>query len=160
MMKVVEHSLATSALIDEIVEIKSVAWNYSRESHLNWINQNLNENDLHFLIYQNNEIIAYTNLVYVDLLINEKPVSLIGIGNVCTKYPGKGHGKRLFTYLNDYLLKNDLEGMLFCKNELVAFYEKLGWSLQENLNSDKLIRTLTFNYNTRDGICVYNGKLF
>lgn len=160
MVKIIEHGLVTPTLLDEIIEIKSVAWNYSFESHLNWINKNLNDSDLHFLVYESNEIIAYTNLVHITLEVNKKPIPVIGIGNVCTKYPGKGDGKRLFKYLNDYLMMNHLEGMLFCKTNLVPFYENLGWTLHENLHPDKSIQTLTFNFKERNGICLYNDRLF
>lgn len=159
-LKVIPHSEITTAILDEIIMIKSVAWHYSYEEQLKWINQNLNDNDLHFLIYQNNEIIAYANLVHVALLVDDKSISLIGIGNVCTKYPGEGHGKLLFTHINDYLSKNDLEGMLFCKTNLVTFYEKLQWTLHENLHPDESIETLTFNYKKRDGTCSYSDRLF
>lgn len=159
MVKIIEHSLLTSALLEEIIQIKSVAWNYSWESHLDWLKNNLNEDDLHFLVYDNSEIIAYLNLVNVTLLVEGKPIPLMGIGNVCTKYPGKGHGKLLMTHLNNYLLKNDLQGLLFCRTNLVPFYENLEWSLYNNFHPNKDIKTLTFN-KKKEGKSFYNDRLF
>lgn len=117
----------------EIIDIKSVRWNYSAEQHLDWIHKNIQANDIHILLYLENQLIAYTNLVNVSAEINnEKKISFKGIGNVCTLASGKGYGNLLMEAVNKILIQNNWKGILFCKDHLVKYYEKFSWKLVES----------------------------
>lgn len=115
----------------EIIDIKSVRWNYSVDQHLDWIKKNIQADDKHILFYLENQLIAYTNLVNVIADINGEKTSFKGIGNVCTLVSGKGYGNLLMGAINDVLTQNNWKGILFCKDHLVKYYEKFSWRVVE-----------------------------
>lgn len=82
-IKIIKHENIQYSQLEDICKIKSIFGNYTLESQLNWIENNVKANDIHFLIYDNNKLIAYTNLIEETLLINNKKINILGIGNVC-----------------------------------------------------------------------------
>lgn len=129
------HSDLSKDKLLEIIDIKSVRWNYSAEQHLDWIHKNIQSNDKHILLYLENQLIAYTNLVNVSVDINtEKKIPFKGIGNVCTLASGKGYGNLLMEVVNEILIQNNWKGILFCKDHLVEYYEKFSWKVVEKNN--------------------------
>lgn len=148
----------------EIIEIKSFRWSYSEKQHKHWINENLLENDLHLLIYKDDKLIAYTNFISTEAIINNKFYSFMGIGNVCTRTSGKGHGSVLMQAIGDILIDNSWNGILFCKNHLINYYEKFGWKLinEEKIidNNNSNINVMTYNFNEIVNSLHYTGRNF
>lgn len=160
MIKIIKHKDITENILLDIVNIKQLSWDYSVEQHLLWINDNLKENDYHFLLLEGNELIAYMNLVEVMINNNSTLIPFLGIGNVCSKYKGRGDGKLLMTEVNRFIERNSFYGLLFCKNHLVDFYKKFDWTLIDNLYPNDSVFTMIFNYK-RDTIdFTYNDRLF
>lgn len=160
MVRIIEHNQVDSSILSQIVEIKKLSWNYSIEEHLRWMTVNLTDTDLHLMIYENNELIAYLNFVRVCVLSNNKSIPCLGIGNVCTKYKGQGDGKKLMNEANAFLLESGSRGLLFCKKSLVDFYLKNQWHLIQNLHPNLEINTMVFNFNNLDSDLKYNQRLF
>jgi len=160
MIKVIKHSDIDQDTLQEIVKIKQLSWNYSMEQHLLWIKDNLNNNDYHFLLFDNKEFIAYMNLVEVNVNSNATSIPFLGIGNVCSRYKGRGDGKKIMVEVNTFLKENSFYGLLFCKNHLVDFYKKFGWKVIQNLYPNDLVFTMVFNYNGDSSNFVYNDRLF
>jgi len=147
MVKIIYHSELEKSHTKDIIGVKSMSWHYTFEQHLEWMNKNLLPNDIHFLVYDDNGLLmSYLNLVNVSVFINNEKISILGIGNVCSRYKGKGDGNKLMIELNDYLFKNHLKGLLFCKESLISFYEKYNWKIIPNVCSDKNIYTMIFNF--------------
>ena len=117
--------------ISDIIFLKQQFWNYPFEKQKIWFEQNLYENDIHFLLFKNKELSAYLDAIKTYAIIDGKRINMIGIGNVCvhTKLQKKGMGRLLMKELNAYLDKNQLCGMLLCKDNLTDFYKKTGWIL-------------------------------
>lgn len=148
----------------EVIEIKSFRWSYSEKQHKNWINENLLQDDLHLLIYEDGKLSAYTNFISTEAIINNNIYSFMGIGNVCTRTSGKGHGSVLMKTIGDILIDNSWNGILFCKNHLINYYEKFGWELinQERIigNKNHDINIMTYNFNEIINSLHYCGRDF
>ncbi|MBF5027132.1 GNAT family N-acetyltransferase [Planobacterium oryzisoli] len=160
-IKVIRNNDIDEKVLLDIVKIKQESWDYSTQQHLKWMSENLMENDLHLMLFQNDELIAYLNLVEVYIDEKSTKIPFWGVGNVCSKYKGRGDGKIIMNEVNSYLNKNSLKGVLFCKEKLVDFYKKVDWRLIDNLypgNND--IYTMLYNYDGVTSDFQYNDRLF
>ena len=128
-LKVIRHADISKNELDEIIKIKSVAWPYPYEKQLEWISQHLKNSDLHLLLLENSKAVAYLNLVTIELEIDNKLIDALGIGNVCAIEKGKGYGNELMKLTNKLIKSSNKPGLLFCKPELVGFYEKIDWCI-------------------------------
>jgi len=115
------------------VAVKNVAWPHSVESQLKWIIDNMQPEDLHVFLRENDVDLAYMTLSPVIATVNGVDTSFMGIGCVCAVKHGVGLGKQLMVSVNKWLSDNNHKGLLFCKKELVQFYKKYGWVLIEPL---------------------------
>lgn len=159
-VKTIKHSKITDLQLKDICKIKSAFGNYSYESQLKWIHDNIKSEDIHFLIYDNLKLIAYANLIEEYLTVNNEKINILGLGNVCVDEKGKDKGTLLMTNINQYLLNNKRTGLLFCKQNLVPFYIKNGWSLLEP-NYSKEVCWMIFNDEFfQNQNIAYAGKLF
>lgn len=120
----------------QIAVLKNTHWKYGFKSNLDWMNKNLNKDDVHNIIKFNNEIIGYTLLrlrnlfffkkniktreekfFYFDTLIIDKKFRKEKIGSYLMK-------------CNNYLIKkNKKKSILICKKLMVNFYKKNYWKL-------------------------------
>lgn len=117
--------------IDKIITLKRQYWKYCRESHITWLKDNLKKGDYHLLIKDNKHfLIAYLNIIKLQINIDGDIFNYWGIGNVCVnkKYSASGYGQLLMDILNFYLKKFNKPGILLCKKELIGFYKKAGWN--------------------------------
>lgn len=145
-----EHSKVSSQEVLNICKIKSIFGKYSLDSQLKWLDNNINQDDIHFMLQEESSLVAYLNLIKISVEINNKQYNCLGIGNVCSIKKGKGYGKVIMEKLNIYLTHNNIIGLLFCKDELVPFYKLFHWDLicAENVTillNDININTMVFN---------------
>ncbi|WHF53059.1 GNAT family N-acetyltransferase [Chryseobacterium gotjawalense] len=133
---VIKHSEISEEQLIEICRLKSIRWDYNLDQHKRWMIENIQANDFHILIKDEEKPIAYTNLVDITAIINDKNIKVRGIGNVCTSETGKGFGNILMEEVNAVLAQNQWKGILLCKDNLVPYYEKFNWKL---INSDKIM---------------------
>ena len=164
-LKIIPHSDVTEELLDRIIKIKSVAWPYSYEKQWDWISQNLKSEDLHVLLTTNEQAVGYLNLISIDVKLDTLSVPAYGIGNVCALEKGKGYGGTIIVKTNEFLVKSQRIGLLFCKDPLVRFYSVYHWELveQEHLQFQRgqEIRTMIYNSTKQPfEILDYHGKLF
>lgn len=160
MVKIILHKNLSESELTEIINIKSISWPYSYIENKNWIEKNLNDEDLHFLVYKNDELLSYLNLVKVSVKNNEEKIQVLGVGNVCTKYKGRGDGKVLMEELKVYLKKSGERGLLFCKSQLEDFYNKYGWVKITNIYPKENIITMVFNFGLENYNLNYDDRLF
>jgi hypothetical protein len=165
-IKFIVHKNVTKIELEEIIQIKTIAWPYSFEKQLKWIKNNIKESDVHVLLYDiQGEIIAYANLINIGVKINHLDFSAFGIGNVCTKEKGKGYGKVLMNFINHYLLQKNKIGLLFCTPKLIHFYELNQWELiaknKIHLPSNyAFVKSMMFNWNHDLESIEYRGLAF
>jgi predicted GNAT family N-acyltransferase len=162
---VIRHSDVTESDLKEIIKIKTIAWPYAYEKQLKWLNENLNSSDLHLLLKKDDKLVAYLNLVNIELEINNQIIQSVGVGNVCSAEKQKGYGNELMNRTNRFIVKSKRPGLLFCKSELLKFYNKFDWIVLDNkkvsLNFDnEKIESMIFNSDQNIQKLIYNGKSF
>lgn len=140
--KFIHHSQISEHEIDKIVSLKNIHWNYSTVEHKNWITINIKKDDIHVLMFENEVLVGYMNLIQTEALLNSENFYFLGIGNVCAKEKRRGYGEKLLIEVNNYLTDNNKQGILFCKDELISFYKKYNW-----LSIDKHFTTGAFSQN-------------
>jgi len=165
-IKYIKHADVTLSDINEIVKIKMTAWHYPENEQIAWIRNNIQPNDIHVLLLdENNRAVAYLNLVVIDIIINESKTDAYGIGNVCATEKGKGYGSLLMQEINNFFQRNNAIGLLFCKDNLVRFYFRFKWKivktpeLSTRLNREQ-INTMIYNYNNYINNFKYQGRNF
>ncbi|AVC43802.1 hypothetical protein B4919_02905 [Francisella tularensis subsp. novicida] len=161
-VQAIKHVDITEEQLLKICKIKEAFGNYTIESQLSWIERNMKAEDIHFLIHNDNKLIAYSNLVKEMIIIDNNNLSILGVGNVCVDEKGKDKGKLLILEINKYIMANNRIGLLFCKKSLIKFYEKYDWRLIQPNFSDN-IYWMIFNFDidtlSTKKIC-YEGKVF
>lgn len=156
-LQTIKHSEADSETLNRVIAIKQVAWPYPVDSQLRWMRDNLRDDDVHAFLQEDGRDVAYLNIAWVSACINGVNVRCAGVGNVCSKFTGGGYGKSLIIKTEEYFARNNLIGILFCKNALVGFYEKYNWKL---IDSKRVtlphvlegINTMVFNIDNVDTI--------
>ncbi len=159
----IKHKDLSTELLQDIAALKSVRWPYTLARQLSWMEQNIAAEDWHLLLLEGAELVAYMNLVQANPVIDEVAVPVLGIGNVCTKESGKGHGNQLMAAANRFLSENKLSGMLFCKDQLVPYYQKFDWVLVAAEYCNEAIRdvnTLLYNIGPVKSSLNYKGRMF
>ena len=133
------HSKKTNSLlkkeINSIVKLKNTHWKYGVKSNYNWFKKNIRNNDIHNLIFSNEELIGYTLLrkrkiitnsyrkyIYFDTLIIKK------------KYRKKKFANILMSFNNKIIKKNKMIAFLICKKKMINFYKKNFWKFLDNKN--------------------------
>lgn len=121
----IEHQAISLSLVNEIIRLKRTVWPYSTESHLEWIERNMYDNDVHLLIWEDTSLIGYLDMVKVTGSLNAW-----GIGNVVVspRKQKKNIGLLLMNLCDFYLANTNTPGILICKETLIGFYAKCGWS--------------------------------
>lgn len=135
-LEIIRHCDITHEDLLRVIEIKNTVWSHPLESQLKWIEENLFAEDLHIILEDQGNDLAYMNLCLVSAVVDEKPVQFYGIGNVCTKTHGLGHGRKLMECVNAYLTHNNFMGLLFCMDKVMHFYSRYGWRV---ISSDSII---------------------
>ena len=163
-VKVIKHQDITQQELDEVIAIKSKQWQYNYEQQLSWINKNIKESDIHLLLLLDNNIVAYLNLIDIDVEINENFIKGYGVGNVCAIEKGKGFGFEIMKEANSYILDSQKVGLLFCKQPLLRFYKSLNWNDVEPKNykiNGRVLKVMIFNVTFNENMSiVYNGMVF
>jgi GNAT superfamily N-acetyltransferase len=85
------------------------------------------------LSYHDDEIVTFCNIVEREIFIDDKMYKAAGLNNLVTpeKFRGNGYGTKLVIEFKNFIFNKincDL-GLLLCSDNLVPFYEKLGWYL-------------------------------
>ena len=147
---VVKHSDLSTNELDDIIGLKMTVWNYSKDSQLEWINDNVSNNDKHFLLYTDDILIGYLFICDVEIIENDSKYNFLGISNVCIKkeMQNKGYGtlflKQCIDILNDKLL------ILLTTEKNRNFYKKIGFKEYKGLlyiNKKLEINIICFYYN-------------
>lgn len=164
-LKIIQHANISKSELDEIIHIKSVAWPYPYEKQIEWIHEHLKNSDFHVLLFEESRVVAYLNLIDINLFIDNKKTSALGVGNVCALTKGKGYGSELMKKNNQFLIDQNKIGLLFCNKNLVVFYKTNNWKLGERCkllipSSKKHPNTMIFNLKESFNKLEYIGELF
>lgn len=91
--------------------------------------------DFHILVDVDGRAVAHVGMLQHTVSVGSRPVQVCGIGGVVTtpEAQGRGCASRAMRYAEDFMRGGwavDF-GLLFCRDQLVPFYERLGWQLVE-----------------------------
>lgn len=127
--KFIKHSDCNSKQLLQIGELKQQHWYYPLASQIEWMNKNLKNDDIHLIIQNETEFLAYLSLRTVNVILEDNDnFEIIGLGNVCTNiaYKGTGLGYAIIKLAEYFVLKEKSNFILLCKNNVKKFYEKCG----------------------------------
>lgn len=155
---IVSNADVSQDLKIEICCVKRSFGEYTQESQIIWMEENLRKEDLHFLLYNDDAVVAYCNLVERLLICNNERIKVLGVGNVCSVISGQGFGATLMEYVNQYMLDEGKIGLLLCKESLLPFYKKNGWKLISV--SELTCKAMIFNYSSEFEQFSYTDRLF
>ncbi len=122
----------TDQELNSLIALKQQHWGYTDEEQRRWFSENIMTDDYHLQIYRGGVLLAYLNIVHVDITINNQDlVGLLGIGNVCVNnnYGRVGMGSILMSVANSFIKKERSCGLLLCHGELTEFYKKSEWEI-------------------------------
>lgn len=129
-----------------IVQLKTQFWNFSKDSQLEWINKNIKENDIHILVYDNNN----NNKILIGYgVIMKRNCNIIDSIIIDEKYRYKGYGGTLIKSVTEYIQDS---GFLLCEKHNINFYEKYGWSTNNDIkifgkDIKNNLYKMTYNFN-------------
>lgn len=149
MMKIGIELKKTSELtveeIQKINRLKQQYWKYKEQEHIKWFKENIKPDDLHLLIQRDIFLIAYLNIVQVDVNVNQNIYKMLGVGNVCVEKEHSGMGAIMMASANAFVKEMNSCGILLCRNKLVQFYEKSNWKKYDVMEVVVMNHTVTHN---------------
>jgi predicted N-acetyltransferase YhbS len=84
-----------------------------------------------FLGFEGAQLVSFLSVVDRDATGDARPLHLLGLNNVITEPAarGRGHARRLNAEALRFMTAQDPSavGLLFCADDLLAFYGGLGW---------------------------------
>lgn len=132
-VKEVCHNKLSEKELTQIVEFKDLVWQHGIESQKNWIVENHCDDDNHYLMTLNNQVIAYLSLVKVAIKDEvDSEIQCWGLSNVSV-YPtlkGNGVGLQLIEEV-EKCTNNDEQFILLCSDVNIHFYTKCGFTLYD-----------------------------
>lgn len=161
----IRHSTIDPDVLKNVCEIKQIAWQYGLEKQIEWINQNIRGEDFHVLMYGNTNVIAYLNLININVCVDGNNMCGFGVGNVCSRTRGIGYGGMLMKKVNNFLTTQEKLGLLFCKPSLVKFYSKYHWKQIDKKNlclgfDNNNIETMYFGFLSDFSSLSFLGSVF
>ena len=91
--------------------------------------------DLHFMLEEDGRLVSHVGLVRHAVRAGGQAVDVAGVGGVVTvpEAQGRGLAQRGMRHAAEFFCHEwGVEfGLLFCRDALVAFYERLGWQMVE-----------------------------
>ena len=142
--------------INSICNLKDSHWKYGLESQLSWYIKNVKPDDLHNMLFINNELIGYTLLrkrtikLFQNNKIFLKKYWLFDTMIIDTKNRNQNLGSNLMDFNSNILTNQKLSSLLICNNDLVKFYEKFNWVILKN----NLFQVMDQNISTN--VLIYN----
>lgn len=86
----------------------------------------------HVLVMKDENPVAHTGFLLHEVTVEEHPIQVAGIGGVLTRPDcrGQGFGRMGIEAAEDWIRQHQLAqfGMLFCREQMRAWYERLGWA--------------------------------
>lgn len=89
--------------------------------------------DLHFMLEEERRLVSHVGLLRHAVSAGGRAVEVAGVGGVVTvpEAQGRGYAQRGMRHAAEFFCREwGVEfGLLFCRDALVPFYERLGWQL-------------------------------
>lgn len=144
----IKHRDCDDQMLRRICEFKRLNWDYPTDSQLEWLKTNLEKDDIHLLMVENDRFVGYLNIVNLILYCDGTPEDAYGIGNVCIhpKYKGLSLGALIMASARYYCRVNRKVGVLFCQDKNVGFYDACNWHRHEGRILNNSIGAVHLNF--------------
>lgn len=147
-----------------INQLKNQYWKHEDDEHMRWFRENMRPDDLHILMGGGYNLLAYLNIVHVDVTINQEPYRMLGIGNVCVSSEERqsGVGAILMSSANALIKSMNSCGLLLCHDDVKGFYLKSGWEFckpKKTLINDRVFDDYVLNYDPVNIMPTYIDEL-
>lgn len=115
----------------ELIRLKQQYWAYDEVMQKKWFDNNIKPCDYHVLVRSNDSLLAYLNIVNINVDLNDKKIGMLGIGNVCVdqEHAKIGIGSVIIGIVNSFIKSRKMCGVLLCRNNVTGFYKKNQWDL-------------------------------
>ena len=168
------QSIKTSELnnkqIDQILNLKNIHWKHGYESQLTWFKKNALVNDLHNLLFINNEIIGYTFLAdrslkifHLNKIYEKLSYTLFATLILSEKYRNFFYVSKFMKFNSEMIVKKNRPSFLLCHDHNVKLYKFFGWSSLDISNfkvpdHSSNLNGMIYNLNNfkKDNNTVYN----
>jgi len=157
-IKILKTKQLSKKIINKICLLKNQEWNYGFNSNLKWFTNNIYDDDINFLLFNNSKLIAYNclrkrNFYDASRKIKKKKIFIFDSLIVKKEFRKKGISKKLLLFNNLYLKKHKLISFLLCQNNMKNFYNKYGWKILK-INKKNII-----NHRTNLNCLCFNIRL-
>ena len=160
----ISHYSIAPETLNDIYFIKALVKPLDRDSQARWMLENLKDEDMHLLLYEGEILQAYLNIIPDRIILDAEEIKIFGIGNVCARTKKQGYGSLIRQHANNLIIKEDLVGLLFCKQALLPFYERFGWKTVDQgklqIKDERPFFAMIFNHDLPRETLQYFGKLF
>ncbi len=153
-LKSIKNKNINKIILNKIIKLKIEEWNYNKKLQLRWIKFNLEDEDLHNLLYVNNDICGYTCLREKAFFLKNrnKKIYYFDTFIIKKKYRSKTINKKK---LSDILMRLNIKkinqkcglAILVCNKKLVKFYKKYNWKRSNafKINKNRKYVRMIFN---------------
>lgn len=113
----------------EISKIKNIFWKYGIKKQYDWIKKKLKKDDIHNLVYYNNNLIGYNLLRKRKFYLGNKKKSYFYFDTLIIhpKFRKKKISLFLMKLNHDIMKRLRLHGFLICQKKHELFYKKFNW---------------------------------
>lgn len=99
----------------------------------NHLNVTWRPKDWHVIVDADSRAVSHVGLLRHTVIVGEREVRVCGVGGVVTNLEahGRGYASHALRYAQELMCREwgvDF-GLLFCRDQLIPFYERLGWRL-------------------------------
>ncbi|MBR3289660.1 MAG: GNAT family N-acetyltransferase [Clostridia bacterium] len=128
------HRDLSDAEKQTIARLKDQHWRYGLASQLDWMERNLTAGDTHVMGLEPTgagfALRAYATVTPCAIRLDGRDVTALGVGGVCVdqRVEHTGCGKKLLRAATAFIEERGQPGILLCRDALVPFYRKCGWS--------------------------------
>ncbi|MBW3012563.1 GNAT family N-acetyltransferase [Candidatus Woesearchaeota archaeon] len=110
--------------------------------------------DVFFHINANGKIASTGRLIPIDIELNKKKYSILGVGDVVSIIRKKGYGKKLLRKMRVYAKSKNKTIIGFCQTKNTGFYKKCGFTLDK-----KLLKRFRYrNKTNKEENCVFYSE--
>ena len=89
-LEIIKHDDILFRDLLRAVTVKNVVWPHPVDSQLKWIIENMQPEDLHVFLRENDVDLAYMTLSPFTASVNGVYTPFMGVGCVCSAHPGMG----------------------------------------------------------------------
>ena len=133
----------------KILHLKMEDYNYDFKAQSIWFDKNIRDEDIHNLLFYENELIGYNCLRVFGS--EKKLFYLFDTLLIKKRYRSFGFSSKIMNRSNQLIKKKNFFSILFCKKRMTQYYEKFGWKKLKNssIKSSRIKELTCMKFNLR-----------